>query len=538
MDPKNPFRDWLESDPYGGAWVPVARLGGDMHLMENPIMFPWEKKQAVLDREDGRLDWPIRIDGARPSSWIASDGADSWREDSSLYPQHVEDGVTFDPFVAYFRRASGRSWLEPIQGFILYWEAWPERKPDGAIGWCVRDEDGRPDEISRWQPQPTGERGGVLQVRRDKLLDFLHDFQRSLAIFADSNMVTDALTASWIDDGRDEHRRFHCVAGDIGAAEGVGVLLRAITIIDRPPQRPLRLGLDEPKEEMLPFVTGLDKSTGKPVESIHPPDPFLTPVYFKAEVLDSYYADPAHYRIDRVIVTAGDMWSLRIAHTGDGHVHAWLGDIGHLPKAAQQHWQSHAVPYDMPVPAWRLERDLHGSFVEAPGIGPINELHDAIAFVNGAANELAGVPLIREPAELDRDRVATLHVPFHNSIPAFQASIATLAVLVNESISPSFLKAVAAPKAEGSLNRLAEWLSVTRGMHIKEAKELLAGLYALQSLRSKMSSHPAGSEAREALDRAGVDLEQLADGFALRVKAVIGSLDALAQTLKDQARGA
>jgi hypothetical protein len=53
-----------------------------------------------------------------------------------------------------------------------------------------------------------------------------------------------------------------------------------------------------------------------------------------------------------------------------------------------------------------------------------------------------------------------------------------------------------------------------------------------------MSSHPAGSEAKEALDRAGVDLEHLADGFTLRVEAVIGSLDALAQTLKYQARGA
>jgi hypothetical protein len=308
-------------------------------------------------------------------------------------------------------------------------------------------------------------------------------------------------------------------------------------VIDRPPQKPLGLGL-EPEEEMVPFVTGLDKSTGKPVESKHPPDPFLTPVYFKAEVLDRYYADPAHYRVNRVIITAGDMWSLRIADTGDGHVHAWLGDVGHLPKAAQQHWQGHAVPYDKPVPDWRLERDLHGSFVEAPGIGPINELHDAIAFVNEAAHERAGVPLITEPAELDRDRVATLHVPFYNSIPAFQVSIATLAILVNESINPSFLKAVAAPKAEGSVNRLAEWLSVTRGLDIKEARDVLAGLYALQSLRSKMSSHPAGSAAREALDRAGVDLEHLPDGFTRRVEAVTRSLDALAQALRDQARGA
>jgi hypothetical protein len=75
-------------------------------------------------------------------------------------------------------------------------------------------------------------------------------------------------------------------------------------------------------------------------------------------------------------------------------------------------------------------------------------------------------------------------------------------------------------------------------LDIKEARDMLAGLYALQSLRSKMSSHPAGSEAREALDRAGVDLEHLADGFALRVEAVIGSLDALAQAFRDQARGA
>lgn len=50
-----------------GSQLPGS--AGDMHRTENPIMFPWEEKQAVLDREDGRLDWPIRIDGA-PSKLV------------------------------------------------------------------------------------------------------------------------------------------------------------------------------------------------------------------------------------------------------------------------------------------------------------------------------------------------------------------------------------------------------------------------------------------------------------------------------------
>ena len=501
------------------------------------VLFPREQKEAVLGRSDDRLDFPVRIDGARPSSWIASDGGDGWTEDSSLYPVHVEDGIPFDPFVAYFRPASGQSWLEPIQGFVLYHEAWSTREK-GLIRWHTRDEDGRPDEIGRWEPRPEGVRGGVLSIRRDKLLDFLQDFQRSLAIFVDESTETDEVPDGWTDDGRDETRRYHCIAGDLGLGREIHVLLRAVTIIDGPAQKPLGLGLDEPKEETLPFVIGLDKATGKPIESKHPPDPFLTPVFFKAEVLDRYYGDPDHYRLDRVTLSAGDQWMLRIAHTDDGHIHAWLGDVGHLPRAAQQHWQAHAVPYDKPVPDWRLDRDLHASFVEAPGVGPIDDLHEAIAEVNSAAEALCGMSLIREPQELDRDRVDTLHVPLTNSIPAFQASIITLAVLVIDGLNPDLLDQIKAPKADGSINRLAEWISADRGLEIGAAKDVLAGMYAVQALRSKASAHPAGSAAEKALDRAGVDLEQVRTGFEGLLEGVIASLDYLAQAFRDQARGA
>jgi hypothetical protein len=535
MDENNPFRPWLDSDPYDGNWIPVARLGGISGRVEMPVLFPWGENAKILDHED--LDWPIRIDGARPSSWITNDGHNNWREESNLYPKHEREGLQIDPLVAYLRRPSGRSWLEPIQGFVLYHEAAPTHESGGTIRWYIPDEDGRPDEIACWQPRAHGNSVGVLSIRRDKLLDFIHDFHRSVAIYVEASTETDAVPDGWVDEVCEPLRRYRCIASDLGGNQ-VTALLRAVTIIERPPQRRIGFSFEEPKEEMEPFLTALDKTTGERIESRHPPASFMTPVFFKAEVLDRYYADPEHYRVDRVTLNAGGMWSLRIAHTGDGHIHAWLGDLGHLPRAVQQHWRRFAAAYDKGVPEWRLQRDFHGSFVEAPGTDAIDALHAAIANVNDAAQELANEDLIREPDELNRDRVRTLHVPFYNSIPAFQTAIETVALLVNGNISIAFLDAVNAPKADGALNRLAAWISDNRTTKLAEAKELLGGLYAVQALRSTIAAHRAGAEAEKVLERAQVDLEHLPAGFRRRIEVVVESLDALAQVFRDEARGA
>ena len=145
-------------------------------------------------------------------------------------------------------------------------------------------------------------------------------------------------------------------------------------------------------------MIGTDPGTGKPITSSYPGPPneqttwegagnnnFLTPVIFKREVLDYYLDDPKHYSVDDHQVTAGYMWGIPIAITEDGHVQVWLGDLGRIPKSAQEHWKRFNLADDDPVPEWRIEQDLHAQFASPPKTEPLDRLRGAIGRCNEAA---------------------------------------------------------------------------------------------------------------------------------------------------------
>jgi len=126
-------------------------------------------------------------------------------------------------------------------------------------------------------------------------------------------------------------------------------------------------------------------------------------------------------------------------------------------------------------------------------------------------------------------------VPFYNSVPDFQHQVGTLAVGLIDHPNTDFLRAVGAPKGQGSLKRLAGWIAETGGMSDDDAKARLGGLFAVQSLRSKMAVHRAGADADAALERAGVALDDLPEGFARLVQRATDSVRSLAEHIRETA---
>src|SRR5438477_9544077 len=119
MKDENPFRGWLASQPYGGQWVPVARLGGWTKPASCPALVPPAAQEEVLKR----TDWPIHANAARPSVWIhySDEGP---VHGATLYRVETRDGVEFRPFVASFDPYGRPAWIEPIQAFVLHWKSW------------------------------------------------------------------------------------------------------------------------------------------------------------------------------------------------------------------------------------------------------------------------------------------------------------------------------------------------------------------------------------------------------------------------------
>ena len=68
---------------------------------------------------------------------------------------------------------------------------------------------------------------------------------------------------------------------------------------------------------------------------------FLTPVYFKRDVLKKY-RDSAKYEVTQSEVSCGAHWGVHI-HQDGSHVTVFLGDLASLPANEQPHWRDYNV---------------------------------------------------------------------------------------------------------------------------------------------------------------------------------------------------
>jgi hypothetical protein len=234
-------------------------------------------------------------------------------------------------------------------------------------------------------------------------------------------------------------------------------------------------------------------------------------------------------------VTAGYMWGLPIAITKSGHVQVWLGDLGRIPKSAQEHWRRFNIADDDPVPDWRIEQDLHAKFASPPESEPLDRLRGAIRDCNGAAQKYCGEMVFAAVDGLSADRVKNIRVPRSGSLPSFQDEVMSLAILLIEHLNPQFFAKAGVEKG-GSLERLTTWLRNATGKSEVDARDVIGGLFAIQAVRSKAGgAHRGGSSGLEALGRAEIDPEDLAAGFERLVLGAITSVEELTTILEKSA---
>lgn len=528
----NPFRDWLLGDTYSGYWVPVGRLGGWSGAAALPVLFSGDKADVLRAQ-----DWPLQFDSAGPEVWESWDGGTTTRH-SALHPCERKGDVTFRPFLALFDPFARPSWLEPIQAFVLHWKLWPKHHPDGSISWFEEGDDSQPDEMARWRIESFEDRItlGRLEIRRDRLLAFLSAFEFDLAIYLQVTIEVDGLDKGWKDSGSSENLSWRCWATELSGSRTVATI-RAVHVIERASYSDVAQPWSREERTPNEYPIGVDPRTGKGLTATHPPAAFLTSVFFKEAVLEKYYADPQTYSVEETLVRGGRHWSLPIAKTGRGTLHAWLGDISELPDSVQAHWKQFAVVDQGGIPEWRVRTDFLAQFVEIPSEGPVAELKRAIGDANEATQRRIGQDLFAPIDPMHAESIRVLRIPANDSLTAFLDQVRPLALLVVDHINSDFLAAtgITASK-EGTLNRLAEVVSVLADKSFDDAKDIIGGLYAVQAVRSNLSAHRTGRKANDTLDRAGISRFDLPAGFEQLVRNAAAAILSIAEIVRDSRR--
>jgi hypothetical protein len=219
----------------------------------------------------------------------------------------------------------------------------------------------------------------------------------------------------------------------------------------------------------------------------------MSPVFFKAEVLQRYKADSEKYDLEERTITCRGAWSLRTYDINDeGQVTTYLRYLGELPYKEQLYWQS----FNEWPKAWLAKRtittDFKGEFFV--GENPLNELKSTVRGLDETA------PIWWQPRGEDARKAA--RYPVTSSQSEWGNEVLALDQLVNEGFLPSPLRkhavslGITVQPDWRQFKMLEEILAKISG-DAADAKALIDPLRRLRELRNHLKGH--ASEKRQAL---------------------------------------
>lgn len=212
---------------------------------------------------------------------------------------------------------------------------------------------------------------------------------------------------------------------------------------------------------------------------------YLTPVFFRPEVLDRYRRDPVFFVTEREI-RCGSSWRLSIDNVYSDRVMVYLGDLGrYLPSFERQHFLANEVsPVGHRIAAEVVAADLLGLWTERTE-GVVSQFFRALDRLKQSWCQRFGVELYRELHDDDLYLLQQIHIPSTRSQEEFDSIVQSLQRLLIEYIDESQFSAVKGSDS-GSLNRMERFLKVNN-INID-----MIPLRQLQNLRSRGTAHAKG----------------------------------------------
>lgn len=280
------------------------------------------------------------------------------------------------------------------------------------------------------------------------------------------------------------------------------------------------IGTDENGEELL-FTSNdeqLGNYFGKNPEAPH----YLTPVFFRKQVLAKYYADARRYRVSDSNLSCVNSWSLRIDNNHSSYVTVFLGDLGHLPQKEQLYWKSFNVVPDGSISATYFGRSILGQWLEpeAP------DLLFKSRYERFGQKWFAKFDwyFFKPLKAADAHYFDTLHLPDDGNQAEFDSQVMALAKVLIERINEKEIrKHIKVEDREAGISKLEKYLTVQGYL---DAGDRLLLLRNLQDLRSG-PAHVKGERYERALTYFQVEDLGYTQAFGAILTSAIELLEAL-----------
>lgn len=250
---------------------------------------------------------------------------------------------------------------------------------------------------------------------------------------------------------------------------------------------------------------------------------YLTPVFFRKEVLDKYRKDD-RYEIKDGLLSFGTIWSMYIDNDRDDeYISAYLGDLGtYLPDyQEQQYWASYNVVCGRTLSKVKYQRDFLAKFTNATDY--LNVFKNKYLEIKNLTKKQWGWSLYLDLSQEDEYVFRDLYIPSDTSQSELDNATLLLNKLMNDVINDAQLKKIISTldatvdldKLKGTINHLAKFFELKRLVNYEEE---IKKLRFIQDLRSSGSCHPKGKNYVQARKKANQTEFNNGDAFRQLLK--------------------
>ena len=291
------------------------------------------------------------------------------------------------------------------------------------------------------------------------------------------------------------------------------------------PKSGLRGFAADKKEKHVEFIIGVDDDGD---EITHTADPdalannfganpnapyYLTSVYFRKQVLDTYYQQPSKYSVEDSLLRCSGLWCMKIDNHHDDKVCAWLGDLGRdLSYTDQLHWRAYNIPPEGSVSTTYFKRQVLAECTDSSR--PEHLFRQRYQNLQEICKECLGWQLLL-PLDADDDyHFRGLRIPATDEQRDFDELVLSLTKILIDSLNEKHLNTLIPDdqrtKIKGSIARLETVLN-SRGA--EDVTDCVSFLRKLQSLRSSSVAHRKGRSYRKIAKDFGVESQSLREVF-------------------------
>lgn len=458
-------------------------------------------ESSAPDNNDQALIYCCLVDSKRigayklDSNWVIQNGSEgkpsiieSYKNGKSLIKYQTYSDKGIEPFIfsKHFSFNNGHdSYIDISEEFVLYFKLYEKALDKQNRKYFFIDDVGDLDEVILVEPKK-------IKIKLKYLKEYLSVRGMYFSICFDFMRFYESTSAEIITEEIDKNfhgENFfynHLIRPTFFIEDGKmqsWIHGKAIINFDKNKRKSFYFDFENQKYEK--FITGYDNEGNEILQDCKKEDgKHFILTYFKKEVLNKYYNEPARYEVDGWYVSS-KFFTLKIDNNIEDYVPVFLIELGMLPHKEQLHWKQYNITPQKGISSTYYKTMIEGNWAEHPETPDLYFKHKYEQF-NKKWESKFGWRFYKPLANEDKHVFKSLHLPTSNNVKAFCEQILSLVKITIDRLNEAeFAKQITLEKSDRGITKLEKFLK-TKSVDIPD---MIFFLRKLWDLRSGLLSH-------------------------------------------------